>query len=262
MNKRQVGSYGIVGFCKYCNKPFIVGNAQFGFRRNYCSGKCIKSRWRKDNLEKHNTINTKWRETNPNYFKDYWLKNEDKLREFKRNYYIKNRKKLLKESSERKSKKRQLRIANGEVELDKHMLGKTAVQKGKLLENFIVEKLRESKVDIHARRTKGSGGYLERGDIWNDLGLNIECKNQKTFQFNKFWSQTLKDSEMTHTIPVLIWHPPNVPLEKSSVTITLDYFLELILKNQEPKIKQMDRELRWKLQKLIDVTKSVIKELE
>lgn len=231
-------------------------------RRKYCSVRCIKEGWKRRNPEKVKQDKLNFRFKNPYYFKNYYIKNKERLSELDKEYYKKNREKILKRSSEYKRKKRQLKVANGEINLDKHMLGSSAVQKGKLLENFIVDQLRLSGVDIHARRTKGSGGYLEKGDIYNKLNLNIECKNQKTFQFRKFWTQTLKDSEKTHSTPILIWHPPNLPLEDSAVMMPLDYFCNLLKRAEEPKIKEPDREFKWQVQRLVDAARAVIKQIE
>lgn len=45
------------------------------------------------------------------------------------------------------------------------------------LQEFIAKELQE--LDPHARSTKGSGSQGEKGDIKNNLGLNIECKCYK-----------------------------------------------------------------------------------
>ena len=61
------------------------------------------------------------------------------------------------------------------------MKTQSAIQKGKQLEEFIVDELRLSGLDRRAYRQKGSGNGLNKGDVWKDLNLCIEAKNQKNF---------------------------------------------------------------------------------
>ena len=50
---------------------------------------------------------------------------------------------------------------------------KSNIQKGKQLENFIVDRLRITGLDTRAYRQKGSGNGLNKGDIWNDLNISF-----------------------------------------------------------------------------------------
>lgn len=135
-----------------------------------------------------------------------------------------------------------------------------AVQKGKELENYIVQWLRDTGLDNRAIRTPGSGNGKIKGDIWNDLGLSIECKNTAGFQ--KSWFQQNEKSAMGYSKEVLIWHMPRTSLHDSKVIIDLDFFGELLKKHKEPEIKQPDRQLSWKLRNLIRLAKDIINELE
>lgn len=137
----------------------------------------------------------------------------------------------------------------------------TAIQKGKKLEEFITDELRSSGLDRRAYRQKGSGSGLAKGDVDNALNLCIECKNQKNFS-PQWYKQAEKESMGTQE-PIVLWHPPQVPLEASMVFISWDYFKKLLLKSKEPaNIKEPSRELKWRLQRLVESAKSVIKELE
>ena len=147
---------------------------------------------------------------------------------------------------------------------NKSMLSKSAIAKGKLFENFVAEQLRKSGLDPHARRTFGSGSGLEKGDVYNSLGLNIECKNTVRFSLNKYWMQSVRDADKGHAIPVLIWHPPNQPMESSAVFIPLDYFLEL-LKHWKGEItitNIQSNELKWAVRNLVEAGKKVDRLLE
>ena len=71
---------GIVKACAFCGTKFQGGNARFGFRRKYCSDTCIKGRWRRDNLKRHNAYNKEWRRSRPEYYGEYAKKNPDKIK--------------------------------------------------------------------------------------------------------------------------------------------------------------------------------------
>jgi len=140
------------------------------------------------------------------------------------------------------------------------MKAKTAIQKGKELENWIVERLRLSGLDTRAYRQKGSGSGLNKGDIWNNLNLCIEAKNQKNIQ-KKWFKQAEKESLGTQE-PILVWHPSQEPLENSKVFLNWDYFEKLLKQTKEPEMKNIDRTVAWKIRTAINALKSLLKELE
>lgn len=114
---------------------------------------------------------------------------------------------------------------------------KSAVQKGKLLEEYVANQLREKGLDPRAYRAHGSGnGNTEKSDIWTSamcLGQNlgIECKNHKILAIPEWWRQT-KKLESLGREPVLAFKQFGEPLGETKVVIYLDTFLEL-LKNQK-----------------------------
>lgn len=142
------------------------------------------------------------------------------------------------------------------------MKPKSAIAKGKILEEFIAEELRKSGLDPRAYRQKGSGNGLNKGDIWNALNLCIEAKNQKNF--NRQWAkEVVKDSQGSQ-IPLIVWHPPNVPLNESSVIIDWEFFKELLLcwkASQGTEMISNPSIPAWKLKKLKDDINSVLKDL-
>ena len=141
------------------------------------------------------------------------------------------------------------------------MLPNSSIAKGKELEKWIIQELKSSGLDHRAYRNPGSGSGMAKGDVDNALGLCIECKNQRNF--SPSWYQQAEKESMGTQEPVVVWHPPQTPLEASMVFITWDYFKRLLLKSKEPpKINEPSRELKWKLQRLVDNAKNVIKELE
>lgn len=115
---------------------------------------------------------------------------------------------------------------------------KSSVAKGKLLENYVVEQLREKELDLRAYRSYGSGnGTGEKSDIWTSLmvlGQNVgfECKNQATLCIPEWWRQT-KRLESLSREPVLVFKQFGEPLAESKVVIYLDTFLEMAKKIKE-----------------------------
>ncbi len=114
---------------------------------------------------------------------------------------------------------------------------KTSVQKGKLLEKWVADQIREKGLDPRAYPSHGSGnGSGEKGDIWTSmmiLGQNagIECKNHKSLAIPDWWRQTRKLESLGRE-PVLTFKLHNEPFEGTLACIYLDTLLELI-KNQK-----------------------------
>lgn len=110
---------------------------------------------------------------------------------------------------------------------------KTSVQKGKLLEDYVADQIREKGLDPKAYRAHGSGnGNREKGDIWTSLmilGQNagIEVKNQKTFAIPDWWRQTRKLEKLGRE-PVLVFKEHMAPLGDTVALIYLDTLLELL----------------------------------
>jgi hypothetical protein len=141
------------------------------------------------------------------------------------------------------------------------MRPQSAIAKGKVLEEFIVDRLRITGLDTRAYRQKGSGNGLNKGDIWSDLGICFEAKNTKNLALNSTLKQVRRESMGTQT-PVIVYHPPQIPLEDSVVIIDWHYFESLLLKTQQPKTVNPDRALAWKVKSLIQSAKQLLKELE
>lgn len=117
------------------------------------------------------------------------------------------------------------------------MKPKSAIQKGKLLEEYVALQLREKGIDQRANRAFGSGnGNTEKSDIWTSamiLGQNVgfECKNHATLHIPEWWKQT-KKLESLGREPVLVFKQFGEPLGETKCVIYLDTLLELI-KNQK-----------------------------
>ena len=117
------------------------------------------------------------------------------------------------------------------------MKGKQAVAKGKILEKYVADQIREKGIDDKAYPSHGSGSSpTEKGDVWTSmmiLGQNagIECKNQKILAIPEWWRQTQKLEKLSRE-PVLVFKINHAPLGDSLATIYLDTLLELV-KNQK-----------------------------
>lgn len=110
---------------------------------------------------------------------------------------------------------------------------KTSVQKGKLLEKWVADQIREKGIDPRAYPAHGSGNTnTEKGDIWTSmmiLGQNagIECKNHKTLHIPDWWRQTKKLESLSRE-PVLVFKEYGEPMTETKCVIYLDTLLELI----------------------------------
>lgn len=152
-------------------------------------------------------------------------------------------------------------------------MSKAALQKGKDLEQHLVNQLIEKGLDTRAQRSRGSGnGNGEKSDCWTSLqvlGQNagFECKNHKKLSIGEWWKQT-KKLESLGREPVLVYKLPYNPYSGTLVTIYLDTFLELVKAAREPtEIKEVmpqteDREKRYALENLKSAITKAIKHLD
>jgi hypothetical protein len=114
---------------------------------------------------------------------------------------------------------------------------KSAIAKGKTLEDWVASQIREKGIDPRAYRSHGSGNTnTEKGDVWTlmmILGQNagIECKNQRNLAIQEWWRQT-KKLESLGREPVLVFKIDLEPMGETKAVVYLDTLLELI-KNQK-----------------------------
>ncbi len=146
---------------------------------------------------------------------------------------------------------------------------KTSVQKGKILEKYVADQIREKGIDTKAYPSHGSGNSnTEKGDIWTSMmvcGQNagIECKNHATLHIPEWWRQTRKLESLSRE-PILAFKIFGEPLEETKVVIYLDTFLELVkaqssavfITSPEP---VENREQKWAIQNAIVALKKLLK---
>lgn len=140
------------------------------------------------------------------------------------------------------------------------MLGKSARQKGKLLEDYVADQIVAHGLDPHARRDGGSGnGNREKGDIVTSMTIfgqnaGIECKNQKSLAIPEWWRQAQKLESLGRE-PILAFKQFGEPMEATKVVIYLDTFLRLVKHGRENVIEiktaePEDRETKYALEQL------------
>lgn len=142
---------------------------------------------------------------------------------------------------------------------------KSAREKGKRLEKFIIQQLEETGVDDMASRTPGSGSGKRKGDIWTKIGWTIEAKHEKHPQWWKNIDQAkeqAKRSNFNMDNWVLILNDPR-QAEFQSVYAVIDFWklLELIKLSQNPISKEPDREMKYNLEKLKSICNALLKRL-
>ena len=114
------------------------------------------------------------------------------------------------------------------------MKPKSAIQKGRDLENYVSDQLIEKKLDTQACRSKGSGsGTGEKSDIWTKLQIlgrnaGIECKHQSNINLHDWWRQTKKLEKLGRE-PVLVYKHTNDQYKDTKAVLYLDTLLDIIL---------------------------------
>ena len=141
---------------------------------------------------------------------------------------------------------------------------KSAQQKGKRLENYVCEAIKEMGLG-KAVRTPGSGSGKIKGDTFSAIDFTIECKNQKQFHWQDI-EQAKEEAQQGNYYKdkwALIIRDPRKPeFESVYAIIDLGQFLELLKKNSESIIKKPDRETAYLLKSLKEIIRRVLNKLE
>jgi hypothetical protein len=140
----------------------------------------------------------------------------------------------------------------------------SSISKGKRLEKFVIQQIEEAGLG-KATRTPGSGSGKIKSDIFSNLKFSLECKNEKQVNILKNIDQAKRDCEKGNAYKekwCLVTRDPRHPeFHEVYATIPLWEFLTLLKKESEPRIKEPDRSLKWKLTKLKDTCNQIIREL-
>lgn len=112
--------------------------------------------------------------------------------------------------------------------------------KGRALEQWVADQIREKGLDDRANPSYGSGsGTREKADVWTSmmiLGQNagIECKHADSLQLQAWWEQTKKLQDLSRE-PILVAKQTSWRYENVVAVVYLDTLLDLLaeLKNYE-----------------------------
>jgi hypothetical protein len=130
---------------------------------------------------------------------------------------------------------------------------KSAQKKGKRAEKEVARRIERMGLGA-ARRESGSGNGLKKGDIFANIPFLMEVKNERTTNFLTNITQAQEQARIGHIDPnkwCLVTIDPRGVQDPERMTIyatvELDELLELIKKNQEPKVKAPDKLLKYQL---------------
>jgi Holliday junction resolvase len=139
------------------------------------------------------------------------------------------------------------------------MKPKSIIEKGKRGEKEVARRIERMGLG-QARRESGSGNGLKKGDIFANIPFLMEVKNEKTTNFLPNIDQAKEQARIGHkdqnkwclvTIdPRGVQDPERMTIY---ATVELDELLELLKRNQEPKVKEPDKLLKYQLGQLAEI---------
>lgn len=138
---------------------------------------------------------------------------------------------------------------------------KSAHAKGNRYENYLVSVFREQ-VDSKTARTYGSGNGNDKNDIRiPNKNWEIEAKNCATIHLIKDWEQSRRQTTQGNCTALAIRHPEKPEFQETLIVISLEDFINLLNKDggQTEVITTFPKEDKYKLQRLIQATKDVMK---
>ena len=116
---------------------------------------------------------------------------------------------------------------------------------------------------FRAWRDSASGGSTEKSDVQNTLDAHFEVKTVKRLNLQDAWRQAERDSAKSHAAPHVVIHFDGMGPEDWLVVLSNHDWVELVKKSREPKtLKSENRDLRWKLSRLIQAAKELLREVE
>ena len=140
-----------------------------------------------------------------------------------------------------------------------------ARKKGQRVERFIAKEITAAGLGKAGREANSGGGH-RKGDIACNLPFLLEAKNEATTKLLPNIDQAKRQSEVGNFNRekwALITRDPRYP-EFDKVYATIDFweFLELLKRYSEPRVKAPDRQMKWKIERLITSAKELLKELK
>ncbi len=148
------------------------------------------------------------------------------------------------------------------------MKPKSIIEKGERFEKLIAREIEAEGLGL-ARRESGSGSGKKKGDIAANLPFLLECKNWDVrIKIILNWiDQAKKQAEIGNWSRdkwALIFKDPRSSEANPEIYGVIDFWqlLKLFKKDSVARIKEPDREMKWKLQKLINSALAASKEVE
>jgi len=130
-------------------------------------------------------------------------------------------------------------------------------QKGRQLVKEIVRRLKENNLPCY--EVVGSGSGLLKGDIRVEpLDLVIEAKKHKQISMINWVKQSEKEG-LGINKTALAWQIPATP--DIRIDVSLEYFIDLLKRAEEPLIKEPDREMKYDLERLKTIINKIIKRI-
>lgn len=118
------------------------------------------------------------------------------------------------------------------------MKAKSAIQKGKNLENHIADEITKRGLG-KSYRSHGSGsGTREKSDIWSSMAMGdrtafIEAKNRQRISIKAWWRKLEKQADDQNREPILAFKIAGDPYENTLATIRLETLLDLLAEDRE-----------------------------
>lgn len=116
-----------------------------------------------------------------------------------------------------------------------------------------------------AYKNSSSGGGVNKSDIHNSMGINWEVKTVKKINLLKCWRQTDRDSSMARSMPMLAIRFDGMRENEFLIVSHIEDWIEMYKKSLGEKVvvkvQEENRNLRYKVERLILAGKEVLKEL-
>lgn len=139
-------------------------------------------------------------------------------------------------------------------------------EKGKLLENYVRDEIKNRGLDSRVTRDGASGaGNREKRDVATNVQINgkelgIECKNWSKPSIRNWWRQTEKLEEYGFE-PVLVYKLKGESLGDSKAVIRLSTLIDVLAKLNQPVLAKPNKDFEWDLIGLVNAIKRVRKHL-